>query len=237
MLKDKNFYNQESRRYSSKRYPEETLTYVQYFFKKRLVLVLGVLEKSFRHQSGLELLEIGCADGVVLREINKKLPETFAHLVGVDTAEDMISEAKLISYEDNIEYFVRGQETAEQKFACVLEIGVANYGDIEEELIKAHQKLKNDGLFVLSLAGRNSFNAYFGKGSGYNNFFSYQEYEKLIVKYFVVKEIIPVGLYLPIMWRCYRLARPTQKILEKLFRFWPNFYHEKIYVLKKKDNY
>lgn len=237
MLKDKNFYNQESTRYSSKRYPSVATNYIQYFFKKRMALVLGVLEENFRHQSGLSLLEIGCADGVVLREISEKQNNIFAKLIGIDTSDGMISEAKVITVDDKINYFVRGEETFTNKFDVVLEVGVANYANIDEELISAKNNLKEDGIYILSLAGQGSINGFFSKGAGYNNFLTYREYEQKIKKHFGIKKIIPVGIFVPMIWRASGMARVIQEIIEKIFKLSPNLYHEKIYILKKKDNY
>jgi len=235
-MKDKNFYNRESKHYSSKRYPEVADSYIQFFFKKRLALVLDILQDNFRHQSGLSLIEIGCADGVVLREIKKSLPQIFSHMVGIDTAEEMIGEAKVLSFDENLDFFVRGEEDKTKQYNCVLEIGVANYGEIEEELQDAKRKISDDGLFILSLAGKGSINSWREKGDGYKNFWRYADYEKLIKNYFEIKKIIPVGINLPFIWRCPVIARIFQEVAEKLFRLSPNLYHEKTYILKKKEN-
>lgn len=232
MLKDKNFYNQESTRYSSKRYPSVAENYVQYFFKKRLALVLSILEENFKHQAGLSLLEIGCADGVVLREISEKQSNIFSKLIGIDTSDGMISEAKVITVDDKINYFVRGEEPLNIKYDVVLEVGVANYANIDEELIYAKNNLKTDGIYILSLAGQGSINAFWGKGAGYNNFLSYQDYEKKIKQYFEIKKIIPVGLFVPLIWKNKKLGYFVQNVFEKMFRLFPGLYHEKIFLLK-----
>jgi len=232
MVKDKDFYNQESTRYSSKRYPSVATNYIQYFFKKRMALVLRALEENLKHQSGLSLLEIGCADGVVLREISEKQNNIFAKLIGIDTSDGMISEAKVITVDDKINYFVRGEEAFANKFDVVLEVGVANYANIDEELIYAKNNLKEDGIYILSLAGKGSINGFWGKGAGYNNFLAYTEYEEKIKKYFEIKKIIPVGIFVPLIWRNKIIGRILQNIFEKMFLLFPGLFHEKIYVLK-----
>lgn len=232
MLKDKNFYNGESQNYSSERYPNMASNYVQYFFKKRLALVLAVLNDNFKERVGLRLLEIGCADGVVLREISTKQGRIFSKLIGVDTSEGMINAAKAITADDRIKYYLRGEESVNEKYTVVLEVGVANYADIDDELQQAKKVLESKGLYILSLAGKGSINGFFGKGHGYNNFLTYQNYENIIRKYFEIKEIIPVGIFVPLIWRNKKFGKFMQNIFEIIFWLFPNFYHEKIYVLK-----
>jgi 2-polyprenyl-3-methyl-5-hydroxy-6-metoxy-1,4-benzoquinol methylase len=232
MLKDKNFYNKESKKYSSKRYPEESSNYIHFFFKKRLKKVLDFLNFFSSDKFDLDILEIGCADGIVLRNILKKNGNSFSEIVGIDNAEEMIKEAKKIS-NSKINFFVRGQEVF-KKFDVILEVGVINYTDVDNEIKYVKERLKNKGIYILSIAGKGSINGFFGKGVGYKNFLTYYDYEEKIKKYFKIKKIIPVGIFMPLIWKNKKFGNFIQNILEKIFCLFPNFYHEKIYILELK---
>lgn len=235
MIKDKNFYNTESSLYSTKRYPKITSDYIHFFFKKRLDIVIKELQNNFKNKDSLSLLEIGCADGIVLRKISEELEKKFSNLVGIDTSEGMIKKAEIPTTNKNINYFVRGKELFESKFDVVVEVGVANYADIDEELIYVKNNLNQNGIYILSLAGRGSLNDYFGKGDGYNNFLSYSDYEDKIRKNFKIIKIVPIGFYLPLIWKAPPIARIWQFFIEIIFApFSPNLFHEKVYILKLK---
>ncbi len=235
MLKDKQFYNQESETYSFKRYPEIASSYIQFFFKQRLALVLKELIEETQDRDQLALLEIGCADGIVLRQVDGLMGDKFSEIIGIDNAEQMIEKAQELSRPDKIKYLLRDKENPNNKYDIILEIGVANYADIDEELSYAFDKLKSEGRYLLSLAGRNSFVNLFGKSDGYNNFLSYQEYEKKIRKNFEIIKIVPVGFYLPFLWKSPALGKIIQPFLEWAFRFiMPNLFHEKICIICKK---
>jgi SAM-dependent methyltransferase len=233
MKKDKDFYNKESSFYSSKRYPLVPSNYAQFFFKRRLKYVLKYLVDIFKEKDGLNILEIGCADGIVLRSIFERFGKKLSDIIGIDNAEKMIEEAKLNTKEIKIEFFIRGEEP-KKGFDVILELGVINYSDFDNDLEYAKERLKKDGIYILSVAGKGSINSYFGKGDGYNNFLSYKEYEEKIKKIFNIEKIIPCGVYSPFVWRISTVGRFVQNILEKLFFLFPNLYHEKIYILRSK---
>lgn len=233
MIKDKNFYNKESPIYSGKRYPKKILSYTQFFFKERLRIVINKLVKNRSERDHLKLLEIGCADGIILREIEKKLGDNFLEMTGIDAAEKMIEMAKTLNTSQKTFFFVRGNEKKDEKFDVILELGVINYTDFEEEIKYAKGHLDPQGLYILSVAGNNSFHNYFNdKGEQYQNFTSYEEYEKIIKRYFLMSKVIPCGFYLPILWKFPSIALFLQRALEISFCLFKNFYHEKVYILK-----
>jgi len=234
MIKDKYFYDKESARYSLKRYPETTSNYIQFFFKKRLDIVLRELKEIFGNKMRLNLLEIGCADGVVLRKILEEMGNNFSEMIGIDTSEGMIKEAGILTTNKKIRYFLRGEEVVSNKLDVVLEIGVANYAHIDEELEYAENNLKEEGIYVLSLAGKGSLNEYLGTWEGYSNFLSYSEYENKIDNIFKINKVIPIGFYVPFIWKVPAVGRVLQPLFEFVFRLLlPNLFHEKVYILKK----
>ncbi|MES2314817.1 MAG: class I SAM-dependent methyltransferase [Patescibacteria group bacterium] len=235
MIKDPAFYNKESAQYSAKRYPVVATNYIQFFFKKRLSLTLSHLRSLFGKSNGLNLLEVGCADGVVLRDIQKKLPAVFSGMTGIDTAKDMIVAAASLDSTHKMKFYVRGEEPV-QTYDTIVEIGVANYADFDTELVYASEHLKVGGAYILSIAGNDSLNARLGGGVGYNNFLSYAEYQKKIRAVFDIKKIIPVGFHVPFIWRVPFIARCIQPIVELIFlHTLPRLAHEKIFFLKKKN--
>ncbi len=234
MIKDPAFYNKESVQYFAKRYPAVATNYIQFFFKRRLGQTLSQMRGLFGRSNGLSLLEIGCADGVVMRDIQKKLPAVFSSMTGIDTAKDMIVAATSLDNSHKMKFYIRGEEPM-QTYDAVVEIGVANYADFDTELLYARDHLKAKQVYILSIAGKGSLNARLGGGVGYNNFLSYSEYQNKIRAQFDIKKTIPVGLYIPFIWRVPFIARFIQPIAEIILsRIAPNLFHEKIYILKKR---
>lgn len=235
MLKDKEFYNKESDKYSLKRYPMKAVDYIQFFFKKRMDIALKNTKTFFEKKEGLSLLEIGCADGVVLREVVSKMDSLFSSIIGIDIAEKMVEKARELNSSPKTSYYVRGNESEDKKFDLVFELGVINYTDFENDIEYAANHLNEGGLYLMSVAGRGSFNNLFRQGGDqYQNFLTYTEYENIIKKYFIIRKITPCGLYIPTIWRVPVLALLLQPVFEKMFFFLPNLYHEKIYTLIKK---
>ena len=234
MPKDRDFYNRESKNYSKRRYPLVASTYIHFFFKRRLEILLYVLKERFGDKNNLNLLEIGCADGVVLREIGVSMQSSFSSMVGIDTAEEMIDAARHIESTGNVTYFVRGKEPLDTKYRAVIEVGVANYTDFDAELAYAHGVMSLDGYYILSIAGKGSLNERMGRGKGYQNLFSYKEYEGRIRKFFDIEDIKTVGIFVPFLWTVPVLGRLIQPLCESLCSRNPNLFHEKLYILKKK---
>lgn len=233
-MKDQNFYNKESAIYSAKRYPARATNYVQYFFKRRLSITHAILKRYFGSKKGINLLEIGCADGVVMKELSKGMNHSFASMTGIDTASEMIVAARKLNQGANMNFFVRGEESRDGRYDIIIEIGVANYADFDGELAYISEHLKADGICIFSIAGKGSLNERFEDRSGYKNFLTYQEYELKMREIFTVEKMVPVGFRLPLIWRVPFVARVAQSIVEICFVLAPGFYHEKVYILKKK---
>ncbi len=77
------FYDTASDDYSQKRYPDKTVSYIHFFFKRRLNIILGLVEENMR-QGNRRLLESGCADGIVINSIMRNFPNLFLECVGTD---------------------------------------------------------------------------------------------------------------------------------------------------------
>lgn len=235
MIKDTAFYNKASGHYSADRYPAVARSYTQFFFKRRLDIVMRELRYLLGGKKGLTLLEIGCADGVVLRAVDTVFHDSFSDVVGIDTSSDMIKRAAMLSFGTGIRFLMRGEYIEKELLDVVIEVGVVNYADVDEELEYAEKILKDTGVYILSIAGKNSLNGYFGGGVGYKNFSPYHDYEDKIKKKFTIEQVIPCGFFVPLLWKSPIVGRVIQPALEKIFsRIAPDLFHEKIYILKIK---
>lgn len=234
MFKDTAYYNKEVSVYSQKRYPETSTDYVHFFFKKRREMLMGLIKKIVSEKCGpLSLLEVGCADGIIIRDIKRQYQE-FTRLIAIDIAPSMIEEARSLSH-DSIEFYVRGEEGELGLFDVVVEIGVINLTDMNTEFRFAIEHLNQDGYYICSLASRTSLLSLLKiKKNHFQNHLSFKEYESEIKKYFTIIDSEVYGIFIPIIWKVPFLGRIIQRIIEKVAKpFVPNLFHEKIYFLQK----
>lgn len=234
MSKDINYYNKEGSMYSKKRYPEVDTEYVHFFFKKRreilMEMIRGIVSEKNEH---LSLLEIGCADGVIIQGIKKQY-QKFTRLVAVDIAPSMVAEAQRTSH-SSIEFYVRGQEGELGLFDVVVEVGVINLTDMNAEFRFVVEHLSQDGYYICSLASRTSLLSRLKiKKNYFQNHLSFDEYESEIKKYFTIIDSEVYGIFVPTIWKVPFLGRIIQRIIEKVTKpLVPSLFHEKIYILQK----
>jgi SAM-dependent methyltransferase len=230
------FYDKESIQYSQKRYHGVTESYYQYLFKGRLALFLKSLSSVL---SGLpedaSLLEVGCADGVVLRAIEETFPKRFSKIVGVDISPKMIEQSVACNRNHKAHFCLREQLPPEE-FDTVIELGVHPVS-LVGELLSARAHLKSGSYFFYDLAGRHSLHSRFKlKGVSYvNDYRSYREYDKVIAEHFEIISTKNYGFFIPKLWAFPRIARILQPIIDWcLCPLFPELSHEKMYILKKK---
>jgi SAM-dependent methyltransferase len=238
-MKDTNFYNAESVVYSQKRYPEKTIDYIHYFFKKRLAIVLDLIEETSIQRRDLRLLEIGCADGVVIRKIEEKFGDRFSEVQGIDLSPQMIEMARKNNPVDvKIKFAVRkSDDNPGADFDIIVEVGVINYTDFLPELEFVQKKLNPNGSYILSIAGRDALKEKLGRTNikASNNLLNYADYEKMIIEHFDIAKVVPCGFWLPGLWKIPALARIIQPVLDPVLSvLLPNFFHEKVFLLKLK---
>ncbi len=232
-MKDTTYYNAESTKYSLKRYPNRLQTFTQYFFTRRLALTLSMLKRYARPAT--RLLEVGCADGVVVRAIQNSLPDTFAAIQAVDISPDMISVAESQTPADSgIVFSQRMNKDLPGIYDVIVEIGVLNYLDVPSEIPVIASSLVSQGLYVCSVAGKSSLQ-YRVKGGDYKDIRSYAEYEHIFNTSFELVYKVPVGFFAPLLWRVPVLARILQPFIEWIGRrIAPLLALEILYVLKKR---
>ncbi len=235
MNKDINYYNKEVGAYSSKRYPKVSTDYVHFFFKKRKDILLKFVQIIVSGRtSTLSLLEIGCADGIIIGELEKQY-KIFGRLVGLDVSSKMIEEAKNKN-SDSIEFYVRDENINLGLFDVVIEVGVINLTDLETEFSFAKKHMNDRAYFICSLASRTSLRSRFKiKSSDFKNHLSFEEYEEKLANHFIIIKSERYGIFIPHIWKIPVLARIIQPIIEVIAGlFVPQWFHEKIYLLSKK---
>lgn len=233
MKKDTDFYNKESLVYSEKRYPKIANNFITFFFKKRLDAVIDYL-RYIPKKEELSFLEIGCADGIVIRNIlNKNF--CFKRVSGMDISPKMIEVAKEIKYKQDIFFFVRDEEKV-QKEDIILEVGVLNLIDYKKEFNFVFNHLNTHGFYICSISSKESlFNFIKGAESFPHLEYSYS-YEQEMKKYFEIIKIYPVGLFIPFLWKFGRFSLYLQFFFDKVLSLFPSFYHERVYLLRKKSD-
>jgi len=229
------FYDRESAYYSDKRYATVTESYTQYIFKIRLAIFLSFLERIEKDlPKNATIFEIGCADGVVFKAIEKRFPGRFSRLVGMDISPKMIEEAKKQNDNPRAIFCLRNDTPSEQ-FDIVIELGV-HASDLQTESQYVSDHLKPGGYFFYSYAGSESiYRRIKLKDVAYaEEYQPYAAYESILRKFFEIRCAKVYGLFVPKLWKFPRVARVVQPVADDLFRHLvPNLFHEKLYVLVK----
>ncbi len=229
------FYNESSALYSESRYPRVARSYNQFFFKKRLDVTIRALANMISHFKSPSLLEVGCADGIVLRKAHEEFGDSISSYEGIDVAPAMVEAAKTKNTNLPIRFDIRKVDAGfPGTHDLIIEVGVLNYAGFNADVKFAREALSSSGYYICSVAGRNSlWDRRMKEGSRFKDFMTYGEYESEIKKSFEVVTVKPVGLYLPLIWRFPALARMIQPVAEALVSpIAPNAFHEKVYILK-----
>lgn len=232
-----NYYNQESSQYSKKRYDKNIDTYVKFFFNRRREIVFQILKEITKNKKNLLLLDIACADGVMSRSIEKNFPETFSKIVGTDIAPEMVVQAQKLSGDDKkFSFFVKG-DCPEVEFDIVIATGYLSAGIFDNEMAFLDKRIKKDGLYICTMASSKSIYARLKTYNKpyYKDYRTYSQYRKMLVEHFEILEQYPYGFFVPKLWAFPIIARRVQPIIENLFKnIFPNLFHEKVYLLRKK---
>lgn len=233
-MRDTPYYDAESVQYSSKRYPQVPSSYIHFFYLRRLAIVTSLIRKTM-HGSNLKLIEIGCADGVVTYALADTFAKFFSDISGVDISPKMIEAANAHKGSRKIEFGLRPTYQFRKPYDLVVEVGVINYADAGEEIRSARDLTGENGYYLCSIAGADSLKNRLkhDEEKGFNNFLTYREYEAKLRERFTIEQAIPVGLFIPHIWKVPALARVIQPLCEAISApFFPNLYLEKVYLLK-----
>lgn len=186
---------------------------------------------SATHPQMASLLEVGCADGVIIRGIKNYFPQ-FTQLVGVDVSPAMIAEAIGQSPQD-MDFYVRDRDIY-GAFDIIVEVGVVNLTDMETEFIFAKKNMKPGGYYICSLASKTSSRSRMKmKPTDFVHHLSFKEYEDALSKHFTIVSSEAYGLFIPLIWKIPFLGRSLQSIMEVMGKLCcPQLFHEKIYLLR-----
>jgi SAM-dependent methyltransferase len=234
---DPTYYDRESANYSLKRYEGEVDSYIKYLFVSRLNIFLNFIEKTLSKKTDNKMLEIGCADGVVLQAVNKRFPVTFSQLVGIDISAGMIEEAHK-KKAPNMNFYLRGEEPIGILYDYLVELGV-HVEDVPAELEAGSLLLVDGGYYIYSFASQNSLITKLKpKIESYDRDYpSYKDYEKIIAKHFEIIDKVPYGLFVPKLWAWPSFGRFCQSKIDRVIRlFGSELFHEQIYLLKKRKS-
>jgi hypothetical protein len=232
-----NYYDEEAGVYSLKRYPKVPVNYVQFLFTHRREVMFRLLQTVIANTAAPRtLLEIGTADGVLLRSIAKRIPDAFAKITGSDISQEMVATAGELTHNPHITFVQRDSLAAGGDFICVLEIGVGALAtDTQSELSRAAGHLASGGYYICTFAGRNSIATRWGStAADISQLSPYKTYEAAMREYFTIKKKIPYGIYVPLLWKAPALARRLQPLAEVAGKLFPSLAHEQLYLLKKK---
>lgn len=234
-MKDSNFYNAESLKYSSKRYPDKANTFTQFFFKERLRITLSVLQQLLNGRRNVSLLEIGCADGIIIRRVWETFSNYFGRIEATDVAEEMITQATQKNTHTPIHFFRRETQLPGNN-DIILEIGVLNLISVQDECKAVAEALHHFGYFICSLSGASSLQHRLKGQDRLAHLESYQVYERILGEHFNLLRSEPIGFFIPWLWKIPQLGRVLQPFVEWVGKhIAPNLAHEKLYVLTPKS--
>lgn len=237
-IRDTKFYNDESTKYSLKRYPNRAFDYTHAFYLRRLDIVKRMLKDVLDFASHPSLLEVGCADGVVIRRVHDQFGTDFSSYRAIDISPNMIEAARTEHASAGIAFDVRNPAECfgDTQEGVILEVGVLNYTDLAHELSCASQTLKDGGYYIISIAGRGSlWDRRRRSDTGFKHFMTYKEYEAELENHFEILASSGVGLFIRGIWKVPVLARPIQVVAESFMNlFAKKLFHEKVYLLKKR---
>ncbi len=236
MKKDTEYYNKEGYIYSQKRYPEKDTDFSHLFFKKRRSILTKMIGRIVDGKANITLLEIGCADGVILRWTKDNF-KNIIRLVGVDISDTMIKEATRIDKNHEMEFYLKEANSSFGDFDIVVEVGVLNLTDFQKEFLFAKKHMKAGGYYICSFASNTSMLSTMKiKKGNFQNHLKFNEYERLIRDHFSIINSESYGIFIPYIWKIPRLARFLQPVFEVVFKLIPNLFHERIYVLQALDS-
>lgn len=231
------YYDEEARVYSAKRYPKRIQNYTHFLFTHRRTLALKLLARAIAGtKEPRTLLEVGCADGILLRSVASAYPNAFVHMLGVDVAEPMIEVARKMTTEPGVEYKMRDELSHAGAFSVVLEIGVAALAfDTKGELQILADQLAPGGYLLCSFSSSTSLAQKLARGTAGDTSVlrPYGIYEDAICERFTIVVSSAYGLYVPLLWKVPALARLLQPLAEILGQLFPSLAHEHLYLLKK----
>jgi len=230
---DTSFYDKESINYSENRYLSKPNTYNKFFFQNRLNIILKMIDKYIKYQKNQTIIEDGCADGFVIKNIINKYKSNFSSAIGIDISPGMIDKAKS-NTNQMVKYYIKDNFNENIKADIFLAIGFVSPGIFHNEFDFINLYTRDNSIVVLSLPSNNSLFARLKGREIHKDYWDFNKYEEFIKKKFEILDSKAYGLFIPKLWAFPRLAMILQPIFENLFSPLLNLFHEKLYILKKR---
>lgn len=229
----KAYYDAQSSHYSESRYEGKLDSYIQFVFRRRRAIFLGWMDKLVSKAAVKTIMEIGCADGILLRNLTHKFPTAFTKLIGMDISEGMLTQARNKTKDQKITYVLRGSEALE-KNDLIIELGVHIY-ELRKELEYVSSFLIEGGYFIYSAVSSSSIHTHLKLKHVDYTLPTYKETEAALSEYFEIIEMRPYGFFVPKLWAVPFIGRLFQSSIDRAMSvLTPDLFHEKIYLLRKK---
>ena len=135
--KVKIFWSQEANSYLKK----ENNFYLYYEFNQRNNLVCDNVKEIKKNNKGGRLADFGCGSGFALTKINHFFDECY----GIDLSNTMLQIAKNRRENSKCQFFDIPIENFDKKVDFIISIGVVEYLETPEVLIKKSSELLNGG--------------------------------------------------------------------------------------------
>src|SRR5574343_11548 len=182
------YYDTASIDYSDKRYNSIPNSFIKFFFQRRLLKAIDLIEKNCKFSESQVLIEDGCADGVVIQSVSKIFPKLFETMIGVDISPKMVSRAKEINKNNRISFFLKNEFESQYKADLFLAIGFVSPGIFDDEFSFIKRHLKSDGIAILSLPSINSLYAKLKLSDREvtKDYWSFLEYENFLNNDFII---------------------------------------------------
>ncbi len=228
------FYDRMSDHYSRDRYLSGITNAVQYSYAQRLNIVRVFARRALMGTTHARILDVGTADGYVLRRIYDDNASHIAAMVGNDIAPKMLEEARRQSTGYPVTFVLRGQEPAGE-YNLLMEIGV-HMPDPQAEIEWIVERVNHGGYAIITVANRYSW---YSRQKLRNkpyivDYRTFQEYEHYIASSFDILEKRTLGIFIPKLWVLPSFfARLIQTVAEWIIeRLAPNTMHERVYLLR-----
>lgn len=232
------FYDAISHHYSRDRYESGVKNSVQCTYALRLRVVLDFARRALSHMTAARILDVGTADGYVLRRVYNENAARILDMVGVDIAPHMVLEARQQSDAYPAAFVLRGHEP-NRLFDFVLEVGV-HMDDAAAEFAWLAARTLPRGHVIVTVANSNSlFTRFKLRRKSYAAAYrSFPEYEQMLAQHFEVITYRTMGVFVPLIWKLpARAARCIQVVVERVVEcVSPSVMHERVYLLRRRPS-
>lgn len=154
--KNLNTFYKKNSKYSYHHHLGESPAYMKRFYLNSFKMIDGYLKKSYKNfdKSEIKILDIGCATGYLLSLFKKN---RYTNLTGIDPAPECKVAAKEL-FDLDIQSLVLSEYVSKQQFDIIIFSSVLEHiSDLDSNLLRANELLKDGGLLFVSVPDGNNF--------------------------------------------------------------------------------